>query len=72
MDQVISSRLLTQNPWWERRKVPEALLGRPRDVGLDELLYYKEIKVITGVRRSGKSTLMFQLINKLLNSGTQP
>lgn len=72
MVQDIIDRLLVQNPWWEKKKVPEALIGEPRGVDLERLLAYKEVKVITGVRRSGKSTLLLQLISRLLQKNTKP
>jgi len=62
------------NPWWESKEVPEELRGRPRPqykklLGSVEI---KEITIITGVRRSGKSTLMYQVIDSLLKKGTDP
>ena len=72
MNQDLNNRLLAQNPWWEKKKIPETLTGKPRAAELDRLLAYKEIKVLTGVRRSGKSTLLFQIIDKLLKDGTKP
>jgi predicted AAA+ superfamily ATPase len=72
MNQNITNRLVNQNPWWAERKVPADLVGQPRSIDLARLLDYREIKVITGVRRSGKSTLLFQTINHLINKGIAP
>lgn len=62
------------NPWWESEKAIDELKGRDRPkykhlIGSVEL---KEITVITGVRRSGKSTLMFQMIDFLMKKGITP
>ena len=68
------AKLSEWNPWWESKEVPEELRGRPRPqykklLGSVEI---KEITIITGVRRSGKSTLMYQVIDSLLKKGTDP
>ncbi len=59
------------NVWWEKNEVPQNLLGQKRGIS-DELIgltALKEIKIITGVRRSGKSTILYQIIEHLLNTG---
>ncbi|MCL5986218.1 MAG: ATP-binding protein [Actinobacteria bacterium] len=56
------------NPWWRDGKLPDALRGRKRKF-LDEIWKYidlRQILILTGLRRSGKTTIMFQLINELL------
>ncbi|HLC19736.1 MAG TPA: ATP-binding protein [Candidatus Nanoarchaeia archaeon] len=65
------NKLVEWNPWWSDGKVPDELHGRERSdytmlVGSVQL---KEVTVITGVRRSGKSTLMYQMIKKIINGG---
>ena len=62
------------NPWWENKELINKLKGKPRPKYKDLLdsIKIREITIITGVRRSGKSTLMYQIINDLLNSGTDP
>ena len=62
------------NPWWESKEAIDELKGKPRP-GYNHLIdsiELKEITVITGVRRSGKSTLMFQIVNYLMNHGISP
>jgi len=59
------------NPWWATKAVPKELAGWPRQ-GYELLIksvYEREVTVITGVRRAGKSTLMYQTIAKLLAEG---
>lgn len=61
--------LYQQNPWWNTGTVPPALTFsfRRRDFyPLRDELDTKEITCIIGARRVGKSTLMYQLIQHLL------
>ncbi len=60
------------NPWWFKKKEElKELSGieRPEYKELIKTVNLKEITVITGVRRSGKSTVMYQMIKKLIESG---
>lgn len=60
--------LLVFNPWWREGKVPEALVGKKRRM-LVEILQYlnlRQMLIFSGLRRAGKTTLMFQIINELL------
>lgn len=68
MDENTKIALERQNPWW---------FGKPFDTGIDRLQWYpklmkylntEEILLLTGARRTGKSTLAYQLIQKLLDS----
>jgi len=57
------------NEWWIENKVHKDKLGIKREDFLSELfkiIKVKEILVLSGVRRSGKSTLLFQLIDLLI------
>jgi len=62
------------NPWWEDKESVKELEGRPRPLykKLINSIDIKEVTIITGVRRSGKSTLMYQMISHLLKGGTEP
>ncbi len=68
------AKLTEWNPWWESKEVPEELKGRlrPQYKQLLDSAEIREITIITGVRRSGKSTLMYQLIDELLRKGAKP
>src|SRR3989344_3384202 len=68
------AKLAEWNPWWELEKVPDTLKGKDRSdyKQLLDSIRLREITIITGVRRSGKSTLMYQMIDGLLNSGVKP
>jgi hypothetical protein len=63
------------NPWWEEGKVPPDRLGtaRPRYLGaLTAQLRERRVTVVSGPRRTGKTTLVFQTINALIDAGTSP
>lgn len=60
--------LLRQNPWWEKKKV-ESIEGYGKRKIFDEISKYqndRQILSITGLRRTGKTTLVLQLIERLL------
>jgi len=60
--------LLNWNPWWTTKEVPSALKGIFRSVNplIFKALPEREIMALTGIRRSGKTTLMYQLVESLL------
>jgi len=63
------------NPWWETGEVPRDLLpSQPRTLfqELRDSLDRRQAEVIVGLRRTGKTTLMLQLIDHLLRRGTDP
>lgn len=62
------------NPWWENVDRVTELTGnpRPRYDSLLNSVKIKEITILVGVRRAGKSTLMYQMIATLLKSGINP
>ncbi len=62
--------LNTWNPWWATKEVPGALRGTLRSVDplLFKALAAREIVALTGIRRSGKTTLMYQMIASLLEA----
>ncbi|MGA1821375.1 MAG: ATP-binding protein [Thermoplasmatota archaeon] len=63
------------NRWWADGQVPEHLSQRiRRDLfpPVWEMMDKRQITSIVGLRRAGKSTLMFQLIDRLIKEGTNP
>src|SRR3989338_3083287 len=58
------------NLWWKTKEVPNALVGRARtcNPAILKVLKEKEIIALTGIRRSGKTTLMYQMIASLLRT----
>lgn len=71
IERKIIRTLYDQNPWWEENKVPDSFLKsfKRRDfyVIKDKKLNAKEITAIIGPRQVGKTTLMYQLIDHLIN-----
>jgi len=60
------------NPWWKEKEISEELAPpyRRKMFGeLPELLKKRQIIVLSGLRRVGKSTMMYQLVEHLLRSG---
>jgi hypothetical protein len=69
-----SDILADWNPWWTSREVPDALHRRDRSV-VDQIMPMmgqEEILSIVGVRRSGKSTILYQVVRRLLAQGVPP
>ena len=72
MDDQIRIVVERQNPWWQ---------GISYRTGINRLGWYPdilrflsipEILILLGPRRSGKSTLLYQVINKCILDGTPP
>lgn len=70
MDQGMQIVIESQNPWW---------FSKDFDTGINRLSFFpeimqyldaKEILLLTGARRTGKSTLAYQLIDYLIKTGT--
>ncbi len=60
------------NPWWEEGYPPERLLGKKRKERVRPLLDEHEnsmISILTGPRRTGKTTIFYQCIGELINEG---
>ncbi|MFN4133560.1 MAG: ATP-binding protein [Candidatus Hadarchaeales archaeon] len=71
---MIIESLSEWNHWWKDKSVEEELRGVERTAlkALEGFLSFREIKLLVGVRRSGKSTLFYQLISKLLSKDVKP
>ena len=60
------------NPWWVKDKVPQVLVAGYQRPVLKKLLSYlslERVLIIKGARRTGKTTLLYQIIDALLNQG---
>jgi len=68
MNDAIISALLEWNPWLEGRFPPE-LLGFEREYNVLSYLAIPEVKILEGVRRSGKSTLLYQIAAQGISIG---
>jgi len=71
MAKTLNKLLSALAPWnvWDS---PSPRTGIPRDITptLLPLIERPEALVLTGIRRSGKSTIMFQLVEALVAKGT--
>lgn len=56
------------NPWWRDGRVSQSLAGKKRRILKDVLQYLdlRQILIFSGLRRAGKTTLMFQMVDELL------
>jgi uncharacterized protein len=71
MEQNTSTILSKINPWWVDREFRHDVINRPYYLNrLDTS--QKLIDVLLGARRVGKSSIIESLINKLMDSGTDP
>lgn len=67
--------IIERNPWWASGSVPEELIGINRKEYIGKItgrLKDQKLLAILGIRRSGKSTLIYQSIKYLLDNGTDP
>jgi len=72
---AIIDALSEWNSWWfGKSEALEELSGvsRPAYEDIIKTVELRETTVITGVRRSGKSTIMYQMIKLLMEKGTDP
>ena len=67
--------IIDYNEWWEAGKVPGRLLKpykRAMFPEIKEQLKRKQIITLVGMRRVGKTTLLYQLVNHLIKKGINP
>ncbi len=63
------------NPWWKTGMVKEEWLERYKRKLYHEIIKYankRQIILIQGLRRTGKTTILFQTVQNLLENGTAP
>src|SRR3989344_1178016 len=66
----ITDTIRLLNPWWEDEKISEELAMQYKRSffgKIQEFKRYRQIIILTGLRRVGKTTLMYQTIKELLN-----
>ena len=67
---IIQKALSFWNGWWYGENVPDSIPRTEYRDNLIPLLDMREIVVLMGIRRSGKSTLLYQMIEHLLKTGS--
>jgi len=62
------------NPWWKTGKVSPEFTGRKRKIfgEISKYMDKRQIVLLTGLRRVGKTTLMHQMIDELLRKDVNP
>ncbi|MCK4327380.1 MAG: ATP-binding protein [Candidatus Diapherotrites archaeon] len=64
--------LAKMNPWWQGKKIDSGI-ERPMYLNkINDYLSTREIVAVNGIRRSGKTTLLKQSINALLDKKVSP
>ena len=75
-NQELEKILYFHNPWWREKKVPQELLPPFKRPILEQLKKYlktlNRIIIIKGPRRTGKTTLLYQLIQDILDEKKEP
>ena len=74
MNPALEESIRSWNPWWSDPGAASKLAGVRRDV-TDRILRsmsLRHVKDIIGIRRSGKSTVMYQVMDSLLKAGATP
>jgi len=70
---VIINALRSLNPWWAGKSIEKKnLVERSVQKDILEFLKLRQIKDILGVRRSGKTTLLYLIIDELIKKGVEP
>jgi predicted AAA+ superfamily ATPase len=67
--------LIELNPWWKAEKIPEGLVPPTKRHIYNRMfkdLERRQIQILVGLRRVGKSTVLFQIIESLLEEGKEP
>ncbi len=71
---MLSDSIRKWNPWWANKDAVAELAGieRSKLSEVKEFLNLRNIKDIIGIRRCGKTSLMYQAIRFFISSGTNP
>ncbi|MEM2137415.1 MAG: ATP-binding protein [Candidatus Methanomethylicia archaeon] len=66
--------ILRMNPWWIGKRIEKINGLKHRFIfkDLERYLHTRQIIALIGLRRTGKTILMYQLIDKLLENGIEP
>lgn len=74
-DEKLLNLLIQYNPWWKGLNISE-IIAPPQHrfayYEAEKLIFHKDLRrfvILSGARRVGKTTIMFQLIQRLLQKG---
>ncbi|MGM0365375.1 MAG: ATP-binding protein [Actinomycetota bacterium] len=70
----MNDNLTIFNPWWQNKEVDKNLKGKRRKIfySISKYINTRQMIILSGLRRVGKTTLMFQIIDELINEGINP
>lgn len=72
----LEKTLFFHNPWWKEKKVPKVFLPDFERPVLNKIKRYldklERIIIVKGPRRTGKTTILYQIIHFLLGKGINP
>ena len=77
-DEKLLNLLIQYNPWWKGLPLDEKLVPphhRFAYYEAEKILMHEDLRrfiILSGARRIGKTTIMYQLINRLLKKGVSP
>ncbi len=75
MNEILLQRLIRDNPWWVNKDYRSEFAEFPKREIYEDLvkeLEYRMIISLVGLRRTGKSTLLFQLLSKIQDDLIDP
>ncbi len=72
MDENAKIALERQNPWWFEKEFDTGIDRLPWYTGITKYMNTREVLLLLGARRTGKSTLAYQIIKNLLDNKTPP
>ena len=72
MDEIAKIALERQNPWWFEKEFDTGIDRLPWYPGITKFMKAREVLLLLGARRTGKSTLVYQIIKNMLNNKTPP
>lgn len=70
---MVFENLKEWNVWWSKKDIGELSgINRDKTEEIIRLLTTRHIKILAGIRRSGKSTILYQIIESLIKKGINP
>lgn len=75
MNPILPNSLTQYNPWWSTGQLPQKFNWPQKRFFIDKLIAQLDnpyVTLLTGLRRIGKTVLIYQTIEHLLNRGTPP
>ncbi len=66
--------IVFQNPWWKSGQMEKSRVGKLKRIIFEDIkndIHSKKITCLLGPRRAGKTTLLYKVINYLLDKGVQ-